>query len=80
MNRKYHALIAADSNKVAKLIRLILGAGTDGECLAAVEALKRMLKAAGTDSHELASTLTNGNKLSDWVDDEDWRTKRDFCL
>jgi hypothetical protein len=52
------ALDLTTSDRLAKLIRLL---GSDGEALAAVNAMKRTLEAAGLDLHTIASLITAGD-------------------
>jgi hypothetical protein len=48
------------SAKIAKLLRLALIAGMDGEILAAVSALKRSLASAGLDAHYVVDAFERG--------------------
>jgi hypothetical protein len=55
-------LAAMNVEKIQKLLRL-LSSNNDGEALAAVHALRRVLAEEGTDIHELAERV-EGRKLS----------------
>jgi hypothetical protein len=50
-----------DANKLAKLLRL-LASDKDGEVLATIAAIKRMLDVADMDLHDLADAVTDGFK------------------
>jgi hypothetical protein len=49
-----------DTDKVGKLVRLMLSTDRDGEALAAVGALKRALDVAGLDCHAVADAIEAG--------------------
>jgi len=57
--------LAPVADRIAKLLRMALGATSDGETLSAVMALRRTLKAAGSDLHELTKAITTGGELSE---------------
>jgi hypothetical protein len=56
------ALASVDTDRLAKLIRLIFGSDRDGETVAAVAAVKRLLASAGLDAHALADIVEYGTK------------------
>jgi hypothetical protein len=51
------ALATVETDRLAKLIRLIFGSDQDGEIVAAVAAAKRLLAASDLDAHWLADRL-----------------------
>jgi hypothetical protein len=63
--------LATIAPSLDKLIRR-LGSNYDGERLATVQAIDRVLKTAGRDWHDLADAVTRPG--------DDWRAMRDACL
>jgi hypothetical protein len=51
------ALATVDTDRLAKLIRLIFGSDRDGEIVAAVAAVRRILASGNVDAHWLADRL-----------------------
>ena len=70
------ALATVDTDRVAKLIRLIFGSNRDGEVVAAVAAVKRILAASDLDAHWLADRLAAPTTLPAVDDDRDDRDDR----
>lgn len=76
-----------DTERLQKLL-LMLSSDQPGEVVAAAQAIKRALKAAGADWHYLANRLTTGPKPhkadhrarrpDTWPDD--WHVMHDYCL
>jgi hypothetical protein len=54
------ALATIETDRLAKLIRLIFGSDQDGEIVAAVAAAKRLLAASDLDAHWLADIVERG--------------------
>jgi DNA-binding transcriptional LysR family regulator len=52
------ALASIETDRLAKLVRLIFGSNKDGEVVAAVAAAKRLLASGNVDAHWLADRLT----------------------
>jgi hypothetical protein len=71
------ALATTDVDRLAKLIRLIFGSDKDGEIVAAVAAVKRLLAASDLDAHWLADIVERGTKQSALVDRHDDRPDHD---
>lgn len=79
------ALATVDTDRLAKLIRLIFGSDQDGEIVAAVAAVKRLLASAGLDAHALADIVEHGAKsiAAPPADDHGERDERSdawFCF
>jgi hypothetical protein len=58
------ALATVETDRLAKLIRLIFGTDQDGEIVAAVGAVKRLLAASDLDAHWLADIVERGTSPS----------------
>jgi DNA-binding transcriptional LysR family regulator len=70
------ALATVETERLAKLIRLVFSSDQAGEVTAAVTAVRRILAAAGLDAHALADIVEHGTKSIavphvDRVDDDD---------
>jgi hypothetical protein len=65
--------------KLAKLFPL-LGSDKDGEVLGTVEALKRTLRSAGHDFHDLAKVLTAPSRHAASVSPTNWSELIAICL
>lgn len=63
----------------AKLIRL-LGSDREGEVLASVHALRRVLAGAGLSLHDLANAIEVPVRSYDQRHDEDWRAIARACV
>lgn len=59
-----------DTDKLRKALLMALSSGHDGEVLAAVNAIKKQLKAAGYDIHWLADKLSAPDEPDDDDDDD----------
>jgi hypothetical protein len=58
------ALASAETGKLAKLLRLAFGSDQDGEIVAAVAAVKRLLAASDLDAHWLADVVERGSQVA----------------
>jgi hypothetical protein len=77
------ALATVDTDRLAKLIRLIFGSNRDGEVVAAVAAVRRILAASDLDAHWLADRVAAPTALAtvdDDRDDRDCRSDAWFCF
>jgi len=80
--------VSAIAHIVPKLQRLLILLSSDqpGEVVAAAAAIKRILKSAGCDYHDLVAGLgappsrTRREKPPHQDHDADWRALRAFCL
>lgn len=70
-------IVAAVASTLDKLIRR-LGSSHDGERLATVRAIERVLKTAGRDWHDLADAIV-APPLAPGKPDGDWRNLVRFC-
>jgi DNA-binding transcriptional LysR family regulator len=80
------AITTIETERVAKLIRLIFSSDKSGEIIAAVTAAKRVLDNNGRDAHWLADSFERGATSPvtraddhDQVDDDDGRPAIWFC-
>jgi hypothetical protein len=69
-------IATVETGKLVKLLRLVFSSDKDGEVIAAVAAVKRLLASAGLDAHALADVVEHGTKSIavphvDRVDDDD---------
>jgi hypothetical protein len=73
--------IAQIALKLQRLL-LLLSSDQPGEVVAAAAAIKRTLRAAGADFHDLAAKLTSPAeaKQNSFEDIRDWHALRDECL
>lgn len=76
------ALATVETERLAKLLRLIFGSDQDGEIVAAVAAVRRILAASDVDHHWLADRLTAPIALAavDNCEDRDDRSDAWFCF
>jgi hypothetical protein len=70
------ALAIADVDKLGKLIRLVFASDKDGEIVAAVAAVKRILAVSDLDAHWLADRLAAPTTLPTVDDDREDRDDR----
>jgi hypothetical protein len=75
---------AQGDSRIGNLLRLLLGTDKDGEGVAALTALKRVLRASGLDHHTLAAAVESGlSAISRIPADEGatngWRSTTFFC-
>lgn len=80
------AIVATETARISKLLRLIFGSEHPGEIVAAVTATKRALAAGDRDTHFIAEVFERGATLPvtraddhDQVDDDDGRPAIWFC-
>jgi hypothetical protein len=50
--------------RIGQLLRLLLGTDSDGEALGALHALRRALRAAGLDHHQLAAAVAADDRVT----------------
>ena len=69
------------STKIARLLCLMIGTDKPGETVAAADATRRTLAAAGLDHHDLAAVVEAGLRVPLVPDDgsEDWKSVALFC-
>jgi hypothetical protein len=65
------ALASVETDRLAKLLRLIFGSDQDGEVIAAVAAVKRLFAGARLDAHALADIVERGAQPTALVDHHD---------
>jgi hypothetical protein len=70
------ALATVDTARLVKLIRLIFGSNRDGEVVAAVAAVKRILAASDLDAHWIADRLAAPTTLPTVDDNREDRDDR----
>jgi hypothetical protein len=70
------ALAAVETDRLAKLIRLIFSSDKPGEVIAAVNAAKRVLSSENLDAHWLADRLTSQPARAHPPDKSDERNDR----
>jgi hypothetical protein len=75
---------AQGASRIGNLLRLLLGTDKDGEAVAALTALKRVLTASGLDHHRLAAAVERGPSAGSIIPAAeqatvDWRSTAFFC-
>jgi hypothetical protein len=75
----YHPLVKT-ATRIGQLLRLALSTDRDGECIAAIQATRRALAAAGLDHHAVAdAVMTALGKPVVPLPELDWRDTARFC-
>jgi hypothetical protein len=75
------AVVSDVAGRLAQLLRLALSTDKRGESAAAVEALKRTLRSAGFDAHDVADALVTGLAPPKQIhrSEPDWRSLAGYC-